>query len=95
MNESVFLEKVISLAEENNVLWFHDYDSRRNPPGFPDLCLVGRRHVLFAELKNFGKLTSAQRIWRDRVTATDPGAWVIWTPYDLKTGEIEETLRWL
>ena len=38
--EADFQADVIAAAEGRGWLWFHCYDSRRSPPGFPDLVLA-------------------------------------------------------
>jgi hypothetical protein len=55
---------VIEAAERGGWLVFHDNDSRRNRPGFPDLVLVRPPEVIFCELKTMrGKTTPEQREW--------------------------------
>ena len=96
MTEAELLMEVMRLAEENNILAHHCGDSRRcsGNNGMPDLLLVGKHHTMYVELKAWNKLSPSQRLWRDRLTATGQ-EYAVWTPYELKTGEVQETLAWL
>jgi hypothetical protein len=96
MTESDLLKVVLQLAEEHGVLAHHCNDSRRcsGDNGMPDLILIGKRHIIYVELKSWGRLTQAQRLWKNRLEAAGQEH-LTWTPYELKTGEIQETLAWL
>ena len=62
--ERDFQAAVCELAKTFGCLVYHTHDSRRSEPGFPDLVIVGRRGVLFRELKiEGGRLTPAQESW--------------------------------
>jgi hypothetical protein len=91
--ESQLLAAVLDLAEIYNVTAHHCYESRTcTGRGFPDLVLVGRRRVLFAELKaTGGQLSRDQTSWRYRLIAAGEH-WVCWTPADLDNGTIGDTL---
>jgi hypothetical protein len=52
MSEAEFQAQVVSLAELRGWRIFHDHDSRRNTAGLPDLILVRRGRLIFAELKS-------------------------------------------
>ena len=84
MNEAEFQTAVVELARWTGWLVFHDYDSRRNTAGFPDLVLVHpQRGVLFCELKTEkGVVSGAQQRWLDTLTAAGPEAYV-WRPDDM------------
>lgn len=59
--------------------------------GFPDLVLVGRGRVIFAELKTAkGVVSDDQREWIEAIAAT-PVEVYLWRPADLD--EIAEILR--
>ena len=61
--------------------------------GFPDLVLVGRHHHLFVELKvGRGKLTIAQKSWRDALLACGAD-WQLWTDVDWVEGRILASLK--
>lgn len=62
----------------------------RNDPGWPDLVLVRRPRVVFAELKSErGAPTAEQEAWLDELRACGQEAYV-WRPSQLD--EIEEVL---
>lgn len=63
-------------------------------PGFPDLCLAGRRRLIFAELKSSrGRPSPEQLMWLDALQAV-PGVYAcVWRPWDWTSGEIERVLR--
>ena len=85
MSERDFQKKVVDLATKLGYKVFHDYDSRRNAPGFPDLVLIGKR-VIFAELKtDKGKLTDAQIQWIQALTAAEGVYACVWRPKDWDT----------
>lgn len=98
MDEAELLATIIGtrkkpgLCDELGVRWFHVFDPRTGPAGFPDLVLVGRR-ILYAELKGpVTRLTQEQRAWgRDLARA---GAWwVIWRPGDYHSGRIRKEME--
>ena len=96
LTESDFQATVIELAELHRWLVYHTHDSRRSAPGFPDLTMVRRGHLIFAELKTEkGPLTEDQAHWlRELGKVSDAyhriGRYV-WRPSDWR--EIEEILR--
>ena len=83
MTEAEFQTAVVELAKWTGWLVFHDYDSRRNTAGFPDLVLAHpQRGVLFCELKtDKGRVTAAQQRWLDTLTAAGAETYV-WRPDD-------------
>jgi hypothetical protein len=93
-NESELLARVIMLAWRLGLKAFHSGITWGDTgAGFPDLVLVGRRGVLFAELKSAdGRLSEDQRTWRDRLLAAGQ-EWRLWRPADLASGLIEEDLQ--
>lgn len=93
MTEADLLAAVIELAEKHQVLWFHDFDPRRDPPGFPDLVLAGLYHLAFWELKDdYKPLSPHQTEWRYRLlgAGTDFG---IRRPADFESGLIEREIK--
>lgn len=95
MTEDELLGEVIALCDEYGVLWFHDYDSRRDVPGFPDLVLAGMSQLLFAELKSaYGQLRPGQTTWRYRLMAAGQ-QYELWRPADLASGHIESVIKHL
>lgn len=66
--------------------------------GFPDLVLVRRGRLIFAELKSDkGRLSDEQNLWFDTllpVIRNNPTVHaLVWRPKDWLSGEIEQTLR--
>jgi hypothetical protein len=62
--EASFQASVVRYAELMGWRCFHVYDSRRSRAGFPDLVMVRRPRVIFAELKSErGKLARDQFDW--------------------------------
>jgi hypothetical protein len=63
--------------------------------GFPDLVLLSRYRVAYAELKSrYGKPTTAQQRWLDRLAHAGESVYV-WRPADWDDGTIERELRGL
>lgn len=99
MTEKALQDNVIALAKTLGLLVYHPYDSRKSEPGFPDLTIVGKRRVLFVELKRqTGKLTKEQQAWREAIERTADKPWAphvyyLWRPHDWSSGEIENVLR--
>ncbi len=82
--EKDFMASVIDVALLGGWLVYHAYDSRRSPPGFPDLVLSKDGRVIFAELKSrTGYLRKTQREWLDSLRE-NPGIEVyLWRPADI------------
>src|SRR5262249_36636853 len=84
LTESKFQQMVLGLARLHRWEWFHVYDSRRSPAGFPDLVLV-RERVVFAELKtDTGRLHWQQRLWQEWLKKAGAEVY-IWRPKDWQT----------
>jgi hypothetical protein len=89
--EAGFLAAVRALAKLKGYRTYHTHDSRRSEAGFPDLVLVKRPRVIFAELKRDGKKpTAIQQTWLDDLTACGQEAY-FWTPAQFE--EITRILR--
>lgn len=82
-SEAEFQRQVVQLAALLGYRVFHTYDSRKSTgAGFPDLVLVGRGRVLFAELKRRGgKTTPRQDDWLAALREAGGRAF-LWTPDD-------------
>jgi len=95
MREKEFLAQVRRLAQALGWISYHTHNSRKSEPGFPDLVLVRRGRIVFAELKIPPKdLTAAQLVWISELGDCSGGGDVsvhVWTPDDLDT--IAEVLR--
>jgi hypothetical protein len=70
--EADFQAQLVKAAKRLGWRVFHDFDSRRSEPGFPDLVLASRtqRRVIFAELKSEnGQLSEDQAWWAVTLSA--------------------------
>lgn len=73
MTEAELQAGLIEAAKLHGWECFHDYDSRRSAPGFPDLVLAKSGRVLFLELKaQRGRVSADQRRWLAALDGT-PG----------------------
>ena len=91
MTERRFQQQVIRCAELLGWRWYHVRDSRRSPAGFPDLVLVRRPRVIFAELKtDRNHPTDDQRAWLEDLRACGQETY-LWHPRDWQ--RIERLLR--
>jgi hypothetical protein len=95
--EKQFQEAVIDFARALGWLVYHTFDSRRSAAGFPDLVLVRREQLIFAELKTErGRVSEPQQEWIqsllliERATARTVSV-AVWRPSDWSL--IEEILR--
>jgi hypothetical protein len=89
--ERAFQASVIRYAELMGWTCHHHYDSRRSSPGLPDLLLVRRPRVVWAELKSErGRLTPDQRAWIEELRACGQEVF-LWRPSDWE--KIERVLR--
>ena len=106
MKEADFQAAVIELAELLGWRVYHTHDSRKSPPGFPDLTMVRGGRLIFAELKTDSPnsvTTDAQKAWLEELRKVayyvgdnlGLGAGVImvneWRPRDWP--DIEQTLK--
>jgi hypothetical protein len=94
MSEADLQAAVVDLARRLGWLVFHDYDSRRSTPGFPDLVCVHPRSgaLIFAELKTArGKVTPEQDAWLRALAVR--GAAFVWRPEHLTDGTIARALQ--
>lgn len=90
-SEKDLQDKIIKLARLLGWRVYHTYDSRRSAHGFPDLVLVRRGRLIFAELKtDKGRITRDQQVWLNDLVATAAEPYV-WRPRDWD--QIVETLK--
>jgi hypothetical protein len=90
--EKAFQEAVRRLALAQDWLYYHVLDSRKSPPGYPDITLVRGERALFCELKMPGKQpTPAQQMWLDALAQVQTVSAHLWRPEDWL--QIEERLR--
>jgi hypothetical protein len=94
VTEAELLEAVRDLARWRRWLIYHTYRSTRSNPGFPDLVLVRGDRLVFAELKSAGgKLSAAQRGWREALLALDGIVeYHLWTPKEWNDATIDAVL---
>jgi hypothetical protein len=91
--EKDFQRTVLELAELRRWLCYHTYDSRRSQAGFPDLVLVRRGRLIFAELKtDVGRVSDPQQEWLKALDSTAAEVHV-WRPVDLTNGLILAALK--
>lgn len=80
VTEKAFQAAVVRLAKERGWMVHFATDSRKSPPGYPDLTLCRGTELLIRELKvPGGVLTLQQHHWLEglaRVTHVEAGIWV-------------------
>jgi len=87
LSERAFMAQVVRLAELFHWRVYHTLRSEGSAAGFPDLVLVRRPRVVFAELKaQRTPVTDDQRDWHRELRACDQEAY-IWRPSDWATIE--------
>ena len=90
--ERDFQQAVLDMARTLGLLAYHTHDSRRSEPGFPDLVLVGRRGVIYRELKTLtGRVQREQAKWLSALTAAGADA-AVWRPDQWPT-QIQAEMR--
>lgn len=98
MSEDELQNNIIQLAKLYGWMFYHTRDSRGSQAGFPDLVLVRRGQLVFAELKTkTGRMTPAQHVWADELNMVEhysDGAvqTFLWRPSDWLSGEIQKVL---
>jgi hypothetical protein len=93
ITEAQLQAAILDLCKWTGWAVFHDNDSRRNTPGFPDLVLVHREtgRTLFRELKAAGgRLTPDQREWISYLGKHNDAG--VWTVHDWTSGVITAAL---
>lgn len=92
MTEAEFLKLVIMKCDDNGLTWWHDYNSKRNPAGLPDLTICGTHHLIWRELKLIGESPQKEQVtWKYRLLGAGQD-YAVWTPRDLSSGRIDEEL---
>lgn len=82
MTEAQFQRRIMDYCQLRGLLLFHDTDSRKNNPGFPDLVIVGPNRVLFRELKTqTGRISPKQEGWLLALQHAGQDA-TVWRPSD-------------
>jgi hypothetical protein len=81
VGEPRWLEQVGAWADRGGWLVYHTWDSRHSRPGFPDLVLVRRDWLRFAELKsNSGQLGNPQKNWQQALAEVRHVETSVWRP---------------
>lgn len=94
MTERQLQDLIVSAAKLAGWLVFHDHDSRRNEPGFPDLVLVRGSECLFVELKSEkGRVRPEQRVWLAAIEKVDTISSGVVRPVDADLFITERLLR--
>jgi hypothetical protein len=76
--EAQFLAEVRTFAKSRGWATYHTYRSEHSGAGFPDLVMVKRPRVIFAELKSDrGRVTDAQRAWIEELRACGQEAYIV------------------
>ena len=103
MPEAHLQHLCLGLAAGLRMLGYHTHDSRRSQPGFPDIVAVGRRGVLFRELKKETvRVTKHQERWLKALVLAgvdpyvrDPAQWalMVYRPSDWLSGRVEREFK--
>ena len=87
-SEASFAQQVVDLAGRLRWRVYRTWKSQHSPAGFPDLCMVRRPRVVFAELKRQDKSpTPEQQAWLDDLRACGHEA------YLFRPSDFEEIVR--
>lgn len=90
VTEKSFMATVVAFAKVHGWKVSHTYDSRRSEPGVPDLLMVRKGVLVFAELKtDVGVVSAFQMDWLKVLRETVNQVYV-WRPSDWS--EIEKVL---
>ena len=93
MTEKALQEAIREAALYLGWLYYHTFDSRRSPAGFPDVVLCKPPRFLVRELKTErGRVSPAQTEWLERLelAGLDVG---IWRPSDWLEGRVLSELQ--
>lgn len=90
--EAGYMQVVIEWARWRGWLVYHTHDSRHSTAGYPDLTLVRRGRLIFAELKTdrARRLRADQAVWLETL-ADAPVEVYVWRPADWD--QVRELLR--
>lgn len=100
LTEDQFRPQVLKLAQDMGLLTHYCADSRKcsGRRGFPDLIIVGKYGLIFAELKtDEGETSLEQDLWLWTLNSacgrSSVASVALWRPSDLHNGVIEESFR--
>ncbi len=83
MTEASFQDQVRQLAQNTDWLYYHVWNAKRTPEGYPDVHLVKPPRIIYAELKTDDpkeKPSRAQRVWLDAFAACPGVETYLWRP---------------
>jgi hypothetical protein len=105
MSEAALQKAVTDLCGYLGLRWYHAYQPKFDPAGWPDLVICGVHHgpyppgappahgILFRELKRAGEdPTPGQLAWGHDLIAAGL-SWDVWRPADLHSGRIQKELE--
>lgn len=93
MTEAEFEDEVRRLCARLGITRFHVPDSRGMARGLPDEIIIGKKGLLWRELKLAGTEPSSEQrriAWKLKALGED---YAIWRPADLLSGKIERELK--
>jgi len=92
VTEKQLQSDIIRIARAAGWKVYHTHDSRRSEYGYPDLTMVRRGRLIFAEIKReLGKPTPEQSEWLEALSVVPRIEVFIWRPQDWT--EIEGVLK--
>lgn len=92
LTEAAFMRQVVELAALCGWKTYHPFLSKWSQKGWPDLSMVRRDRLVFAELKSErGKVTPEQQTWIDALNGVYCVEAYVWRPSDFD--EIARVLR--
>lgn len=81
MSEAAWQTMVTDYATLTGWRWHHQRLSKQSRPGWPDLCLVRGRRLIFAELKTErGTVRPEQTAWLDALRTVPSVEVFVWRP---------------
>ncbi len=91
ISEQDFTQNVRDLARLRDWRTYHTLRSKGSEPGFPDLVMVRKGHLIVAELKaERGRVRPDQQAWLDDLSQTRRIDVELWRPSDWR--DIERRL---
>ncbi len=90
--EKQFTQQVKDLAQMLGYRYYHPWLAIHSPRGFPDVCLIKGKRLIFAELKtDKGVVSPAQTEWLEALKATGKCEVYLWRASQLQ--EVLDILR--